>query len=50
MDESGYCQGCFRTVEEIASWTIYDDQEVSDVIEKCTERKEKTQRTLGDCS
>ena len=28
MDEkSGYCKGCFRTLEEIECWTIYTNDE-----------------------
>ena len=28
MDEkSGYCKGCFRTLEEIEWWTIYTNDE-----------------------
>ena len=26
MDEaSGWCEGCLRTIDEIASWSAYDD-------------------------
>jgi predicted Fe-S protein YdhL (DUF1289 family) len=28
MDAStGWCEGCLRTIDEIAGWSIYDDQE-----------------------
>ncbi|NYH18086.1 putative Fe-S protein YdhL (DUF1289 family) [Paraburkholderia bryophila] len=26
MDEStGWCEGCLRTIDEIASWSLFDD-------------------------
>ena len=24
---SGLCEGCFRTIDEIAHWSLYDDDE-----------------------
>jgi predicted Fe-S protein YdhL (DUF1289 family) len=40
MDEdTGYCFGCFRTLEEIAKWEKYSDTEKSEVLKKLDERK-----------
>ena len=30
-ERSGYCKGCFRTLEEIECWTIYTNEEKREV-------------------
>ena len=27
LDAAGYCEGCFRTGDEIARWSLIDDRE-----------------------
>lgn len=27
LDPAGYCTGCFRSTDEIARWSTYDDDE-----------------------
>jgi hypothetical protein len=29
---SGLCEGCFRTIDEIAHWSLFDDDEKRAVI------------------
>lgn len=41
MDEaSGYCEGCRRSLEEIASWTAYSPAEKRAVLARLPARKE----------
>jgi predicted Fe-S protein YdhL (DUF1289 family) len=41
MDEkSGYCEGCRRTLEEIASWSAYSDAERRAVLALLPARKQ----------
>ncbi|MDI7197824.1 DUF1289 domain-containing protein [Leptospira santarosai] len=40
--ESGYCRGCFRTIDEIGNWSRYSDSEREDLFLKLKVRKEKT--------
>ena len=37
---TGYCQGCYRTIEEIQSWWDYTFNQKSDVIKKTWARQE----------
>ena len=37
--ESGFCQGCWRTCEEIRNWTYSDKTEKLEVLERLHERK-----------
>ncbi|AYV55894.1 DUF1289 domain-containing protein [Leptospira kmetyi] len=39
--ESGYCEGCFRTIEEIGNWSRYSDAERDDLFLKLKVRKEE---------
>ena len=40
MDEvSGYCKGCWRTVDEVASWLYFNDGEKLRIIEELKQRK-----------
>ena len=40
MDEaSGWCQGCLRTLDEIACWSLLDEAEKSAVWQALTERR-----------
>lgn len=44
MGDDGYCDGCLRTIEEIATWSILSDQEQLDIInEKFPERYDSRQ-------
>ncbi len=35
---SGLCEGCFRTLDEIACWSIYEDDEKRAVLAQLPER------------
>jgi predicted Fe-S protein YdhL (DUF1289 family) len=39
---TGWCKGCFRTIEEIAGWTAYSAQEKRAVIVRVKERRAAT--------
>ncbi|EMF80790.1 PF06945 family protein [Leptospira weilii serovar Topaz str. LT2116] len=39
--ESGYCQGCFRTIDEIGNWSRYSDSERENLFLKLKVRKEE---------
>lgn len=36
---NGFCEGCFRTLEEIACWSIYEDDEKLAVLAQLTDRR-----------
>ena len=38
-DASGLCRGCLRTLDEIAHWGLYDDDEKRDVLARLGERR-----------
>jgi len=40
----GMCQGCFRTMEEIANWSNYTDKQKKEVLKKITERRPKNDK------
>lgn len=40
--ETGFCQGCLRTIDEIVNWAESDEKTKSDILEKITRRKYKT--------
>ncbi len=43
MDEaSGLCQGCYRTLDEVARWSVMGDGEKSAVVALLGARKEAT--------
>ncbi|TGK11661.1 DUF1289 domain-containing protein [Leptospira fletcheri] len=37
--ETGYCQGCFRTIEEIGMWTAYTEEERKRIRSELLDRK-----------
>ena len=40
MDEaSGWCEGCLRTLDEIACWSLLDDAEKAAVVQALDERR-----------
>jgi predicted Fe-S protein YdhL (DUF1289 family) len=40
MDEvTGFCKGCYRTIEEVASWLYYTDEQKTQVLENLRQRK-----------
>ena len=41
MDASGYCEGCRRTLEEIACWSAYSAAEKRAVLALLPERSKK---------
>lgn len=42
--DSGYCKGCFRTLEEISGWISYNYQEKMIVYKKIKERKTNSEK------
>jgi len=36
---TGYCEGCLRTIDEIASWSAYSDREKRAVLARLPARK-----------
>ncbi len=40
MDEaSGWCEGCLRTLDEIACWSLLDDAEKATVVHNLEQRR-----------
>ncbi|PKA05940.1 DUF1289 domain-containing protein [Leptospira ellisii] len=39
--ETGYCEGCFRTLEEIGNWSRYSDEERESVYSRIKDRREE---------
>lgn len=37
--ETGYCRGCLRTIEEIAGWLDFTDEEKIAVLQRLEERR-----------
>lgn len=37
-EQTGLCRGCYRTLDEIASWGMMSDAEKGEVIRKLAER------------
>jgi predicted Fe-S protein YdhL (DUF1289 family) len=47
--ETGFCEGCFRTIDEIASWSVYDDDEKRAVLARVDSRRQGARVvTLGE--
>lgn len=40
MDANGYCQGCFRTLDEIAAWAAADDARRSQILAAVAVRRQ----------
>ena len=38
-DLTGFCQGCYRTMEEIQQWWDLDSDQKKEVVHKATERE-----------
>ena len=38
-ENTSYCLGCFRTMEEISCWTSYDNKEKMKIIKLISKRK-----------
>ena len=41
-EASGLCEGCFRTIDEIAHWGLYDDDEKRAVLAALPARRTAT--------
>ncbi len=41
---NGFCEGCFRTIEEIASWSLLNDQQKQIVYLNIERRKKSPDR------
>ena len=44
--ESGLCVGCFRTLDEIAQWSRFDENEKSQVYKQISTRKIRHPETM----
>ena len=44
-EASGLCRGCYRTLDEIASWGMMSDEEKVEVIGKLAERATRSGAT-----
>ena len=42
--ESGYCIGCKRTIEEIANWSILNDQQKKKILAKVKSKNTSKQK------
>ncbi len=48
MDErSGWCEGCLRTIDEIATWSVLDDEEKRRVWKLLPQRRETLEAMKG---
>jgi len=41
LNSSGLCDGCFRTLDEIAQWSKLTDEQKTIVLQKITERQDE---------
>lgn len=44
---SGWCEGCLRTLDEIAAWSVLDDEEKRAVWELLPQRREALAEIKG---
>ncbi|HRQ57480.1 MAG TPA: DUF1289 domain-containing protein [Azoarcus taiwanensis] len=44
--DTGYCEGCLRTLDEIAGWSAYDDETRLWVLEAVDARRAQIQRPV----
>jgi len=42
-DQTGLCAGCFRTLEEIALWSQYANEEKAEVLRRVNQRRRSDQ-------
>ena len=45
--ESGYCIGCKRTIEEIANWSILNDQQKKKILAKVKSKNTSKQKVFS---
>ncbi|WP_165778838.1 DUF1289 domain-containing protein [Leptospira perolatii] len=45
--ESGFCEGCYRTLQEIAMWTAFSEEERKRIRAELIVRKEKISGTIS---
>jgi predicted Fe-S protein YdhL (DUF1289 family) len=38
-DVTGFCQGCYRTIDEIKQWWDLDSQHRTEIVQKAKERE-----------
>jgi len=50
-EETGYCRGCFRTLQEITGWERYDNAQKQKIIEALPARRAEENGDLhsGHC-
>lgn len=47
-DALGFCEGCLRTLDEIAAWSVMDDAQKQAVWQLLAQRREAFAATQGD--
>ncbi|PXX95748.1 DUF1289 domain-containing protein [Marinifilum breve] len=47
QDSNGVCFGCQRTTEEIGNWSLYNDDEKKEVLEKARKRTNAPDTSSG---
>ena len=45
---TGYCEGCWRTIDEIAGWATMSDERKSDVLDALSLRRSSVAETPAD--
>jgi len=46
-EDARYCQGCYRTPDEIAAWMTLDDDQRRDVLDACEDRRARSSPPLA---
>lgn len=47
LDKHKICQGCFRSVGEIAAWTCMTDRQRQSAVEQANRRSQEANCTIG---
>ena len=47
-DASGYCIGCWRTIDEIIDWQMLTQAQKADVLDQLPERRQQQSRSAED--
>jgi len=46
MNDDGFCEGCYRTGQEIAYWMQYDNEQKRTVVEHAEQRRKDAGMSL----
>ena len=47
---TGWCEGCLRTIDEIAAWSLFDDDEKRQVWHELEQRRQRRPATARTAS